>query len=475
MKRFLTVLTILMVGLLLTGTVDAKKKKKNVNAYLSGVKISIVEGREQEALILLDTVAIFYGPHAKALSLRSQIYVDLVTGEPNVDKKKEFVQLMVTYSDSLKLCCENSEVEKKYKKDCNEFLELADSTKIKFWREFYNQGVEQLSNIEGLVEDLKTEEDSSTIAYIERDIMVNIDSVQNNMDMALIIDSTDHRPYVAIGNAWERKGDYQKAIDWMLLGLEKSTDSLRLLLPLAYNYIKLDDYCGAIQYYNMYCEKAPNDTMNLYYLSVCYSNCSATITDSTEKDDGSFAKIRGNEFYIDSAMATYRKILVLDPNHIDVLKGAGRYFFMQASKISDSASYYRSANQEEDFQRCDADRDMMFDSARVYFKTAFELQPDELIIAEQYAFACALLENCEEAIIGYNKVAELDPDNVNNWTVLGDCQLRLKDFKKALVAYENVVRINPNDKDVWENLVALYQQFGNKTKETEAKAKLKEL
>lgn len=475
MKRTLTVITILMVGLLLVGSVDARKKKKNVNAYLSGVKISIVEGRPQEAIILLDTVAIFYGPHSKALSLRSQIYVDLVDKEPDPDKKKEFVQLMVTYSDSLRLCCENPDVEKKYKKDCDKFLELADSTKIKFWREFYNLGVKQLTNIEELVEALKTENDSSTIAYIERDIMVNIDSVQDNMDMAIIIDSTDHRPYVAIGNAWERKGDYHKAIDWMMLGLQKSTDSLRLILPLAYNYIKLDDYCGAINYYKMYCDKETTDVNNLYYLSVCYSNCSGTITDSIAKEDGSFTKIRGNEFYIDSAMATYRKILALDSNHIDVLTGAGRYFFMKASRISDSASHYRSLNQEDNFHRCDANRDMMFDSARVYFKRAFEIQPDELSIAEQYAFACALLEKYEEAIIGYKKVAELSPDNLENWSMLGDCQLRLKNFDEALTAYENVVRINPYNKVVWENLAALYKQVGNTAKETEAKAKLKEL
>jgi len=474
-KRFLTVLTIIMVGLIMAGTIDARKKKKNIKAYLSGTKISIVEGRAMEALTLLDTVAAFYGPHAQALSLRSQIYVDLIDGEPNPDKKKDYVQLMVTYADSLKLCCENDEIEKKYKKDCDKYLELTDSTKIKYWREFYNLGVEQLTNIEELVEDLRTENDSTTIAYLERDIMVNIDSVQDNMDMALAIDSTDHRPYVAIGNAWERKGDYQKAIDWMLLGLEKSTDSLRLLLPLAYNHIKLDDYCGAIPYYNLYCDKVPTDTMNLYYLSVCYSNCSAVITDSVANEDGSFSSVRGNTFYIDSAMTTYRKILELDPNHIDVLKGAGRYFFMKASQMSDSASYSRSINKEEDFQKWNTERDVMFDSARVYFKTAYEMEPDDMEIAEQYAFACALLENCEEAIIGYIKVSELAPDNVDNWTWLGDCQLRMKKFDDAVTAYENVVRVNPYDKKIWENLAALYKQVGNKAKETEAKAKIKEL
>jgi len=117
----------------------------------------------------------------------------------------------------------------------------------------------------------------------------------------------------------------------------------------------------------------------------------------------------------------------------------------------------------------------MFDSARVYFKTAYEMEPDDMEIAEQYAFACALLENCEEAIIGYIKVSELAPDNVDNWTWLGDCQLRMKKFDDAVTAYENVVRVNPYDKKIWENLAALYKQVGNKAKETEAKAKIKEL
>ena len=475
MKRLLTVFTIIMVGMLLASTVDAKPKKKNIKAYLSGAKISIVEGRPEEAIALLDTIAEFYGPHALALSLKSQIYVDFIDSEPNPIKKKEYVKLLVAYADSLELCCKNEEVDKKYKDKCDEYVELVDSTKIKYWREFYNLGVAQLTNIEELVADLAGEEDSSTISYLERDIMVNIDSVQDNMDMALLIDSTDHRPYVAIGNAWERKGDYQKAIDWMLLGLDKSIDSTRLLLPLAYNYIKLDDYCGAIPYYNLYIEKAPSDTMNLYYLSVCYSNCSATVTDSVANEDGSYTKIRSSEFYIDSAMATYRRILDLDPTNIDVIKGAGRYFFMSASKMSDSSNYYRSINQEKDFKMWDASRDVMFDSARVYFKSAYQLEPDQLEIAEQYAFACALLENCEEAIIGYQKVAELAPDNVDNWIMLGDCKLRMAKFDEAITAYENVVRVNPHDKKIWENLAALYKQLGNSAKEADAKAKLEKL
>ncbi|MBU8933902.1 MAG: tetratricopeptide repeat protein [candidate division Zixibacteria bacterium] len=453
MKRISIVLVLAIAGLLVVGQADAKKKKKNVGAYLSGSRIAIVEGRPQEALRLLDTLAITYGPHAQALSLSGQVYVDLIDAVSDAAQKKPLVQILVDYSDSLAMCCENEDINKKYRKNCNKYLEKADSTKIKYWREFYNLGVEQLTNLDDLAEDLKIETDSASIAYIERDIQVNIDSVQNNMILAILLDPIDHRPYVAIGNAWERKGDFKQAADWLLKGLEKTSDRTSLLLPIAHNFIKQDDYCGAIPFFKEHCEGKPTDENNMMNLSICYNNCEMP----------------------DSAMFVYREMLTINPDNTDVLGYCGRFFLVEAQYFSDSASDYRLKDDMETADKFGAARTEAFDSAQAYFKQAFNLLPDNQDFAEQYSFVSALLEDCESAIEGYEKVAELDPDNDDNWTWLGDCYLRLARYENAIVAYENVVRVKPGELAVWENLADLYQEVGNKTKQDEAQAKIREL
>jgi len=453
LKRISIVLILAVAGLLVAGQAEARKKNKNVGAYLSGARIAIVEGRPLEALGLLDTLAVIYGPHAQALSLSGMVHVDLIDQESDAAQKRPLVQILVDYSDSLAMCCDNEEIKKKYRKDCKKYLEKADSTKIKYWREFYNLGVEQLTNLDELAVDLKAETDSASRAYIESDIQLIIDSVQNNMTLAIILDPVDHRPYVAIGNAWERKGDFKQAIEWMYKGLEKTDDRTSLLLPIAHNFIKQDDYCGAIPYFKEHCEGNPSDESNLMNLSICYNNCDMP----------------------DSAMIVYGDMLGLNPDNIDVLGYSGRFFLVEAQRFSDSANDYRSRDDAEGANTFSAARTEAFDSAQGYFKRAFVLQPDNQSFSEQYSFVSALLEDYESAIEGYEKVAELDPDNGENWTWLGDCYLRLARFEEAIVAYENVVRMEPDVLAVWENLADLYQEVGNSAKRTEAEARVREL
>ncbi|MEA2030130.1 MAG: tetratricopeptide repeat protein [candidate division Zixibacteria bacterium] len=453
MKRMRIAIILILAGLMVAGQAEAGRRKKNVGAYISGAKIAIVGGRFEEALALLDTLAQVYGPHAEGLSRTSQVYVDIIDSKSGTEKKKPFVEKFVSYVDSLRMCCENEDIDENYRDDCDEYLTLADSTKVNYWRQFYNLGVEQLNKIGQLVKDLENETDSSYLDYIENSIQANIDSVKGNMTLAILIDPADYRPYIAIGNAYEYKGNFEKAAEWMFKGLEKAEDRSPLLLPIAYNYIKQNDYESAIPFFVEHCEANPSDEGSLMNLSICYNNSGI----------------------LDSAMAVYRKILKVNPDNIDALSYSGRYFLIKAQNISDSAKHYRSIDDTEEAKKWDANRTEAFDSAQVYFKQAFQLQPDNKSIAEQYSFVSALIEDFKSAVEGSEKVAELDPDNVENWTSLGDYHLQLKSYKGAIRAYENVVRLKPDRVQIWENLVALYNEVGDVTKKAEAEAKIKEL
>ncbi len=462
MKRTTILLTLFALALALTAQVTEAKRAKPLKAYISGAKIRIVEGHPLDALVLLDSASMNYGLVPEAIHYTTQVYVDLIERASGPVAKQPLIDTLLMYVDSLYIACdpENSEVEKNYKKDCEEYIELADSTKLKYFREFYNEGRENLEAIERFSGDLEGEQDSARVAYIRENVQSNIDSLIMNMKVAIMIDSADFSTYIAIGDAYDRQGDYQEALSWMKRGYDRAADPTMLSQQLAYYYVQLEDYCGAIPYYKEYVEANPDSVTTLNFLAICYNNCGLE---------------EGKRYYLDSAMQMYRQVLAKTPGDINTILNAGRYFMMKAQQMTDSARTYREAEDTETAKEFESARREMFDSSRTYFAKAFAMVPDNDVVAEQYAFASALLQDCESAVKGFEIVAQARPDDAGNWTSLGDCYLRMANYEEAIRAYENVARLKPDKIQVWENLQALYKETKQPDKAAEAGAKVKEL
>ena len=90
---------------------------------------------------MLDSLFLYYGPHSQALGLMGQIMVDFVESKTTADAKSPYVTKMIAYFDTLRITCENKDIKKKYRKKCDQLVEEADSTIVKYWREFYNRGI----------------------------------------------------------------------------------------------------------------------------------------------------------------------------------------------------------------------------------------------------------------------------------------------------------------------------------------------
>lgn len=460
MKRITAIfIAALLVVAALSSVTEAAKPLK---AFISGAKIAIVEGRPDEALVLLDSVSLFYGPVPEAHQWVFRVYADKVESSSGLDAKRPYLEKMLAYIDSVHLVCDGAlpVKDKKYLKDCKDYTQLGDSTKVKFFRIFYNQGHEQIKTLERLAGDLNNATDSATQAYISEDINHNIDSCIANMSMAIMVDSSQFSPYVAIADAYDRAGNYPKAIEWMERGYALAADPSMLAQQLAYYYIQTDDYCGAIKYLKQYVEAHPDSLTTMNYLAICYNNCG-------------FDPAR--RVYLDSAMMVNRQILSKVPDEPSVLGAVGRYFLMQAQQLSDSASQARQAEAQAFAAQFDARRREFFDSSRTYFRRAFEADTTDVAMAEQFGFTSALLEDCESAVRAFEIVAAARPDDIDNWTSLGDCYLRLSKWTDAIRAYEKVSELNPGRKAIWDNLAALYQQTGQKDKAAEAARKSQEL
>ncbi len=454
-------LLIALIVMLVYGSVEAVKKPDK--AYITAAKIEIISGdleRYQNAIALLDTLFMYYGPYAEGLYWMSQIMVDYIERTADLKVKTKYVERMVAYIDSLHMCCENKELKKKNRKDCNKHIKKADSTLVKYWREFYNYGVEQVNEITEVSEDMKKETDSSALAYYERRLESLIDSCKDNMAMAIMVDSTAPQPYVGLATVFEKKGEYATSNEWLVRALEKSADRSMLLLQIAYNYIRMNAYCDAIPFFREYVDSVPLTPENqkqllveLNNLSICYNNCKQ----------------------YDSASAIFQRILQIDPNNTKAMASIGRFHNQMARFASDSASHYQSLDDKEGVKHWREEQNAQFDSALVYFKHAFELEPDNTEYAEEYAIVCYIRSNFGDAITGFARLTELQPDNADNWTSLGDCHLNLQQFKEATAAYEKVIELEPDNRQVLEHLKDLYFETRQPEKRKEIEKKLQSL
>lgn len=443
MRRSVFLIFFALAAFLLGSAVDAKKPRKlPVGSYISSAKIEILsddEDRQNSAIALLDSLFMHYGPHAEALSLMASIYVDKMEAQSSPNKQKPFVVKLIAYSDSLQLCCDNKDVKKKYRKKCDDYTEKSDSTLVKYWRQFYNAGIEQLNVVGELLTDLESQSDSSTIEYTNEAIKENIDSCIINLELSILIEPNNHLGFIAMGNVYENKKDYEEAIVWYQKGLEGSEDrNISLVQSIAYDYISLDQYCDAVPYFNEMVVADPDDFSTARNLVICLNNCNM----------------------YDSALVINHMLVRREPDDPSSYSNIGRYFNQMAREASDSARTYSDETEAASKKKWTDKRTEAFDSSKVYFAKVFELDTENSGGAADYGMVCYLLNDFENAALAFARLAELEPTDVDTWTTLGDCHFQLKQWPLAARAYEKVIELAPNNKLTLEQLSFLYNEMG---------------
>ena len=451
------VVVILILGILLAGlSGTAEARKLSVGAYIKTAKIEILSGdleRYEYAIVMLDSLLLNYGPHAEAYYWLAQIMVDFLEKTPDLDKKAEYLKQLITYADSLRWTCDNKKVKKKYRKNCKKFSHKTDSTLTFYWRLFYNNGVDQLKEVQRLSGDIEAGVDEETERFYRKQMTALADSAVKNFTLAIAIDSADPQPYIGLSTLYAAQDSLPAATEWLKRGLDKVEDRRMLLRPIAYNYIEMNDYCGSIPYLREYVDLEPDSLLQVYHLTIAYNNC---------------------KMY-DSAKVMHLRILAKDPNNVSSLMGIGDYFATRARMASDSARAYSEANDEEGRKQWLEERQRLADSAFAYYAKAFKVKPDDLDIVEKYGLFAFLDQNYEAAVEAYSKAVSIDPSRADNWKTLGDAYLSMKEFAKATEAYEKAAELTPDDLGLWQNLADLYIMTKQPEKRKMAEKRVEEL
>lgn len=450
-------LVILAMALtMVAGSAEAQRKGRKLpeKAYIESAQIAIGykdTAHLRVAIPNLDSLLMWYGPHPEAYYWQNQIAAGFVDQISSPKDKEPWVMVMAAYRDSLKQTCANSKIKANYRKGCQDFSDRCDSTAVKYWRIYYNQGIEQLGTIEEASKEMKAEADSTTKAYYKEKIQAAGDSALFNVKLCIILDSTDNRAYLLAGSVAEKQGNLSLSNEWLQRGLKYTADSTQILLQIAYNILGENKYCEAIPYLKQYAGVAPSDTGNLLNLTICYNNC---------------------KFY-DSAAMINHQILGLNPNQPDALLGLGQYFNQLGIWANDSTNAAKDRKDEAAIKKWTDYRAELFDSSKVYFKRAFENDPTNLIAVEEYAVVAFVTSDFVAATTAFGKLTELEPSRTEHWISLGDAHINMKKFKDAITAYEKAVELEPDNRQVWERLADLYAEEGMSAKAAKAKEHLK--
>ena len=472
MKAMLRLTVVIALIMLLVGSVAAEKARKlPAKAYIQSAKIEILgygeskeEARIQLAQAMLDSLFMYWGPHSEGYYWYSQIKWDLAGEKANLKERLPLVAQAIAFADSLAWTCTNAEIKKDYRKDCEKLDEQMDSIRVAQWRDYYNDGVAQITEVEQQMEAVKVETDSAALAYYQTRLDAITDSCQDNMAIAIVINSADVKPYIGLATINERTGKFDRAIEYLKRALPLAADRNQILTSIAYDYIQMNDYCASIPWFREYIDSMTGmaeviqDPTNreavistMQNLAICYNNC--------------------KEY--DSAYAMFGRILEFKPDDVAALVGAARYQQHRGRQAGDSSRVSREGGNDAASKNWQDIRDKRFDTARVYLKQAFELSADDAAVASEYGLMAAILQKYEEAKIAFTRATQLAPQEVDYWVSLGDCNLTLRDWPGAAEAYEKVVEFRPDDKAVWERLADLYEASGNRTRRAEVLEKLK--
>jgi tetratricopeptide (TPR) repeat protein len=435
---------------------DKKTRKLPEKAYIKSANILIKSGEETgklaaliEAKGYLDTLFMYYGQHTEGLFSMTKLMSAYISSD-SVDfkSKTEYAKIMGAYTDTLSMKCNDPNISKRDKKKCDKYLEEANLLIKDQLAAFYNAGLEQKKTIEETVEEMKMESDVEAIAEYDSLILIILDSAVTNFASAISLDRTHYASYVGIALSNELAKQFQPAIDWMVKGLNhvNGEDRVGFLLPIAYDYIQMNNFCDAIPYMEEYIGVKTEDAATMFNLGVCYSNC------------GEHEK----------AFALNQKIITIDPYDVESYGSISDYFMRKSRAAEDSIRFYRNAENDIKVKEWSDYKGEMIDSALVYVGKAVEIAPSSTRHHELFATYSAIRGRFDDAAKSYQKLSELNPNDPFSFIYLGECYINLRDWPNAIIALEKAVELDPNDKASWTSLSALYREVGDKTKAKEA-------
>jgi tetratricopeptide (TPR) repeat protein len=210
---------------------------------------------------------------------------------------------------------------------------------------------------------------------------------------------------------------------------------------------------------------------------------------------------------LEDGVSAYLQVLKLDPNNVAAQINSGVIYFKQG-KADQAAKMFEGALADDpenknalsmwtlsletlardqrqglsqaataaDSQAVMDEVETTLNDAITVYERAIETHPEEKNFYYNLGVIHAQeLRDYQAALPYFQKVTELDPEDVDSWFNLATAQLNVDDLDGALVSLEKAVELTPDSPDIWYQLGIIYIKLGMKEKGEEAFKRSEEL
>ena len=178
---------------------------------------------------------------------------------------------------------------------------------------------------------------------------------------------------------------------------------------------------------------------------------------------GKALKERGQ---IDAAMAHYRKVLEIKPEHAEAYNNLG-ILLAENRQIDAAIAHYRKALEiKPDYVEAHNSVGMALagcgeiDAAVVHFRKALEIKPDYAEAHNNLGNALMGRDQVDEAVAHFRKALEIRPDYAKGYNNLGIARARSGQIDAAIAHFRKALEIKPDYAAARNNLYRALQQSG---------------
>lgn len=290
-----------------------------------------------------------------------------------------------------------------------------------------------VQNNQDLAQILDTTDDNDEVSLLSRTgyrllRLSKLDEAEEQFKKIIELEDNNNYALVGLGDVARKRENYKAAIDFYLQCLAYYNTNNYALFGLADCYKSMGQYHKAIKIWEQYLEHDPHNITVLTHIA------------------DSYRKIHDFEF----SKKMYFQALKLDPNNLYVLIGLGHLHY-DFKYFRDALGYWKNV-----LQLSGGDTDIrvltaigncyrkmkQFANGVIFFNLALEKDPNNFYGIFGLADCYRGLNQQQESIIYWEKLLEQDPHNKVILTRVGDAYRHLKDYEKAEECYQSALDID---------------------------------
>ena len=405
-----------MIMILILGSMAMAQRRLDYKGYIRSAKIYLKQTpKDYKSAAERCEEAIKYYPDKPPLEahfLLGSIYAD----------KRLYEDMAAEFNKILEYC--DNPTDEKVKKECEDadFFEQMDKIIAGEWIDQYNSGVNALKRARE-ADTCSSITDDALKMDCQTEIQETYDGAREYFEISTIILPDSAQGWINLGLIYYSTGHPEKAMLNYRKALAINDKDLSLLSNMSSIFFNEHEYDSAVTYFTKMLELDLDDQTRADVLYNAAFGMNAV----------------GN---LDSAIVLLEKVIDITPESPDALYNLGAFKIRKTADYNDEIKLLRG----EDEATAKKNRPQI-DSIMTIIKGVYN-----------------------DAIPDFEKVIELQPDNIDALDWLGTAYFFLEKWDKAETMYTKIIELKPDDnKDAWCQMLLLKLKKNDKAGIEEAK------